>query len=260
MASMGLVSPPPFVRLAAHPVRWRLLTELAGSDLRVRELVALVRKPQNLVSYHLRLLRLGGLVTARRSSADARDSYYRLDLDRCAHALRSSGDALHPALLAASPGATSSVEVRQLFRVSVLFACTGNSARSPIAEALLRDRTDDRVDVASAGSDPKPRLHPHAVRVLNERYGIDLAKQLPRHLDTFAGRQFDYVITLCDRVREVCPELGDASHRVHWSIPDPAAATVHDQPDYSEFVRTAAEIDTRVRHLITKLALKEAQP
>ena len=98
------------------------------------------------------------------------------------------------------------------------------------------------------------------MRVLDERYGIDLAKQLPRHLDTFAGRQFDYIITLCDKVREVCLEIGDAAHRVHWSIPDPAAATVHDQPDYSEFVRTAAEIDTRVRHLITKLALKEAQP
>jgi protein-tyrosine-phosphatase len=142
----------------------------------------------------------------------------------------------------------------------VLFACTGNSARSPIAEALLRDRTDDRVEVASAGSDPKPRLHPHAVRVLDERYGIDVARQLPRHVDAMAGRQFDYVITLCDRVREVCPEIGGASHRAHWSIPDPAAATVQDQPDYSEFVRTAAEIDTRIRHLITKLAIKEAQP
>ena len=112
----------------------------------------------------------------------------------------------------------------------MLFACTGNSARSPIAEALLRDRTDDRVEVASAGSHPKPRLHPHAVRVLDERYGIDLAEQSPRHLDTFAGRRFDYVITLCDKVREVCPEIGDPSHRVHWSVPDPAAATVHDHP------------------------------
>ena len=87
----GMVGPgqaiPAFVRLAAHPLRWQLLTELAASDYRVRELVALVGQPQNLVSYHLRLLRDGGLVTAARSSFDGRDSYYHLDLDRCADAL-----------------------------------------------------------------------------------------------------------------------------------------------------------------------------
>ena len=81
-----------------HPVRWRLLTALAGSDHRVRELVQLVGQPQNLVSYHLRLLRRGGLVTARRSSFDARDSYYHLDLDRCSAELATTGAALHPAL------------------------------------------------------------------------------------------------------------------------------------------------------------------
>ena len=89
---------PVFVRLAAHPLRWRLLTELAASDRRVRELVELAGQPQSLISYHLRLLRGGGLVTARRSSFDARDSYYHLDLERCAQALRAVGIALHPAL------------------------------------------------------------------------------------------------------------------------------------------------------------------
>src|SRR4051794_34460939 len=91
-------APPTFVRLAAHPVRWPLRGELADSDYRVRELVARVDEPQNLVSYHLRLLRDGGLVTARRSSFDGRDSYYHLDLDRCADELIASGAALHPAL------------------------------------------------------------------------------------------------------------------------------------------------------------------
>ena len=75
--------PPPFVRLAAHPVRWRLLQELVQSDRAVRELTSLVDEPQNLVSYHLRLLRDGGLVTAHRSSADGRDSYYAIDLVAC---------------------------------------------------------------------------------------------------------------------------------------------------------------------------------
>ena len=99
MVPSGTVAAPPaFVRLAAHPLRWRLLTELADSDYRVRELVTLVGQPQNLVSYHLRLLRDGGLVTATRSSFDGRDSYYHLDLDRCAEALAATGAALHPAL------------------------------------------------------------------------------------------------------------------------------------------------------------------
>ena len=74
MVPSGHTAPPEFVRLAAHPVRWQLLTELATGDLRVRELVSLVDQPQNLVSYHLRLLRTGGLVGVGRSSFDRRDS------------------------------------------------------------------------------------------------------------------------------------------------------------------------------------------
>ncbi|WP_262401572.1 ArsR family transcriptional regulator [Actinomadura sp. CNU-125] len=164
---------PPFVRLAAHPLRWRLLTELAAGDLRVRELTALTDAPQNLVSYHLRQLRDGGLVAAHRSSFDGRDSYYRLDLDRCAQALADTGTALHPGLgratSTAPPGAEQSWPDR-----TVLFVCSGNSARSPIAEALLRHRTGGRITVTSAGSRPEPSIHPLAVRVLRERHGIDI--------------------------------------------------------------------------------------
>src|SRR6266545_5605075 len=154
--------PPAFVRLAAHPLRWELLTALAEGDLRVRELVSRVGEPQNLVSYHLRLLRDGGLVTATRSSFDGRDSYYHLDLDRCADALASTGTALHPALRRQPSPRIPMVELRRSPRVGVLFVCTGNSARSPIAEALLRHHTGGQVEVASAGSRPKPRLHTNA--------------------------------------------------------------------------------------------------
>ena len=76
-------APPGFLRLAGHPVRWRLLTELARTDRQVRELTGLLGQPQSLVSYHLGQLRAGGLVSARRSSADGRDSYYRIELARC---------------------------------------------------------------------------------------------------------------------------------------------------------------------------------
>src|ERR1051325_7680385 len=113
-------APPAFVRLVAHPLRWKLLTELADSDYRVRELVTLLDQPQNLVSYHLRLLRNGGLVTATRSSFDGRDSYYHLDLDRCAEALTESGAALHPALRLDRPPPALPVHGRP---VAVLFVC-----------------------------------------------------------------------------------------------------------------------------------------
>ncbi|MFK4040003.1 metalloregulator ArsR/SmtB family transcription factor [Nonomuraea wenchangensis] len=244
MELSGRAVPPPFVRLAAHEVRWRLLSVLAHGDLRVRELVALLGEPQNLVSYHLRLLRSAGLVTARRSSFDGRDSYYHLDLERCADALAATGAALHPALRL-FPAEAAEAAGTPAGTPSVLFLCTGNSARSPVAEALLRHRSGGHAEVTSAGSHPKAHLHPHAVRVLRLRYDIDVADQRPRGLDTLTGRRFDYVISLCDKVREVCPDFGGHPRRLHWSIPDPAA----DQDGYPAFDRTAAEIDTRVRHL-----------
>lgn len=252
MASSNQATPA-FVRLAAHPLRWRLLTELADSDYRVRELVTLVGEPQNLVSYHLRLLRDGGLVTATRSSFDGRDSYYHLDLDRCADALADTGAALHPALRREPAPRIPPVDLRRSPRVGVLFVCTGNSARSPIAEALLRHRTGGQVEVASAGSRPKPRLHPNAVRALHDEFGIDITGQRPRHLDTVTGRRFDYVISLCDKAREACPDFPDHPRRVHWSIPDPAAAGDTDQTSYPAFQHTAADIDTRIRHLLPVL-------
>jgi len=253
-----VAEPPAFVRLASHPLRWALMRALAESDLRVRELTARVGESQNLVSYHLRLLRDAGLVTTTRSTYDGRDTYYHLDLDRCAHGLAETGAALHPVLRPA-PVAPA---VRPPRRTAVLFVCTGNSARSPIAEALLRLRLGGRVTVTSAGTRPKPDLHPHAVRVLREGFGIDVADQRPRHLDTVAARRFDHVITLCDKAREACPEFRDDPRRTHWSVPDPATTRVPDQ-GYRAFQAVAADIDMRVRHLLPVLAdppPQEVQP
>src|SRR3954471_15678734 len=98
-SAFAATSPPPrFLRLAADPLRWRLLTELAHSDRRVGELCALAGRRQSLVSYHLRRLRDGGLVTMRRSAADGRDTYYVLELERCGELLAGAGAALHPGL------------------------------------------------------------------------------------------------------------------------------------------------------------------
>ena len=146
--------------------------------------MVLIDEPQSLVSYHLRLLREGGLVIARRSSADRRDSYYTIDLIACRESLQSAGSALHPSLrlAAAAPGYPRTGGTRR--RPRVLFLCTGNSARSQIAEALLERMSAGSIHAVSAGSHPKP-LHPNAVRVLRS-YGIDISANRTKHLDEFA--------------------------------------------------------------------------
>jgi len=242
----GESSPPPFLRLAGHPLRWSLLTELARSDRRVGELCTLAGRRQSLVSYHLRQLRDGGLVSMRRSAADGRDTYYVLDLASCGDLLSSAGVSLHPALAPTRPPRARREPGSRPARV--LFLCTGNSARSQIAEALAEQLSDGAVSAASAGSHPKP-LHPNAVRVMRER-GIDLAGRRSKHLSEFAAQRFDYVISLCDRVREVCPELPDWPEPIHWSIPDPSREPGSDEETLPAFERTATELCTRIGFLI----------
>jgi len=240
-----------FLRLAGHPLRWRLLRELAGRDRRVNELTGLLGEPQNLVSYHLGQLRSGRLVSARRSSADRRDLYYTVDLARFAGLLAETGRSLHPGLRleAAPPGRSRDIADAPVRRL--LFLCTGNSARSQMAEALARTRSAGRVQARSAGSRPKP-LHPNAVRVMREA-GIDVASHRPRHLEVFAAESFDLVITLCDRVREVCPEFPGHPGYIHWSIPDPAASGGSDEQTYPVFRQVAAELETRIGFLLAGL-------
>ena len=239
-------SPPRFLRLAGPPLRWQLLSELARSDRRVGELCELADRRQSLVSYHLRQLRDGGLVSLRRSSADGRDTYYVLDLARCGDLLTGAGAALHPALAPAmparTPGRDGSTPVR------ILFLCTGNSARSQMAEALCGQLSDGAVSAVSAGSHPKP-VHRNAVRVMQDR-GIDLSQRRSKHLSEFAGRRFDYVISLCDRVREVCPEFPGAPELIHWSIADPACEPGRDEATLPAFEDTAAELETRIGFLV----------
>jgi ArsR family transcriptional regulator, arsenate/arsenite/antimonite-responsive transcriptional repressor / arsenate reductase (thioredoxin) len=239
-------SPPRFLRLAGHPLRWRLLSELARSDRRVGELCELAGQRQSLVSYHLRQLRDGGVVSARRSLADGRDTYYTLELARCGELLVSAGASLHPGLESAvgsHPG-----RGRRVGRARVLFLCTGNSARSQMAEALAEQRSAGAVRAASAGSRPKP-LHPNAVRVMRDR-GIDLGDRRSKHLSEFTGRRFTYVISLCDRVREICPEFPGTPQAIHWSVRDPAREPGTDDETLPAFERTATELETRIGFLL----------
>jgi protein-tyrosine-phosphatase len=85
-------------------------------------------------------------------------------------------------------------------------------------------------------------------------YGIDISPQRTHHLDEYLADHFDWVITLCDRVREVCPEFPGHPQAIHWSIADPGAATGTDAETYPTFQRTAAELDTRIRYFLPQLA------
>ena len=120
-----------------------------------------------------------------------------------------------------------------------------------MAEALCERLSGGAVSAVSAGSAPKP-LHPNAVRVMGAR-GIDISGGRPKHLSEFAGRRFDYVISLCDRVREVCPEFPGGPELIHWSIPDPAREPGPDDETLPAFERTAAELETRIGFLIEEI-------
>lgn len=243
---------PDFLKLLAHDIRWSLVSALARSDYRVNELVRLLDQPMNLVSYHLKQLRDQHLVTERRSSADGRDVYYSLDLDLLRTRYFAAGTALHPTLNSADSAQADAIHDREPTRV--LFLCTHNSARSQMAEGIMRHLGDGSVTAFSAGSQPA-EVHPDAVRA-TAAIGVDISRQQSKHLDTFAGQSFDYIITVCDRVREVCPIFPNDPEQIHWSFADPAAV---EEPVAREraFQQTAQQLVTRTRHLLSVL---EQQP
>ena len=247
--AMVLTAPPPsFLKLLAHELRWRIMEALARSDRRVQELVRLVGEPHNLVSYHLRQLRSHGLVSERRSAADARDVYYRLDLDRMRGLFFAAGESLHPGF-AERPGTAATNEDATSTRpVRVLFLCAHNSARSQMAEAILRELGGRRIEVSSAGTEVT-RVHPLAVREMAER-GMDIGGQRSKHMDEFLGERFDFVVTVCDNARESCPIFPGDPERIHWSIPDPSAIEGEESARRAAFKRAADELTTRIRYLL----------
>jgi ArsR family transcriptional regulator, arsenate/arsenite/antimonite-responsive transcriptional repressor / arsenate reductase (thioredoxin) len=250
--SGAALSPPQFFQLVADPQRWRLLAELAQSDRNVTELTLILGRPQNLLSYHLAELRRAGVVTARKSSADRRDSYYRVDLLRCGHLMGEASRALHPALYLRPQPAPPQAMRRTGRAPVVLFLCTGNSARSQMAEALLERCSGHTVKARSAGSHPKP-LHPNAVRAMAE-LGLDISGRPTKHFRRFARTRFDHVITLCDKVKEICPEFPGQPTTAHWSTPDPASEGTTDEETYPAFLSVALELEARIGFLLAQIA------
>jgi protein-tyrosine-phosphatase len=246
--SSQITDTPDFLNLIGHKVRWQLLQTLALTDMHVQELVDTVKQPQNLVSYHLRKLSQHGILREHRSIADGREIYYSLDLERLRVSYFSIAGSLHPALDIDLDVKTQVKDFDPKAITRVLFLCTHNSARSQIAEAILRSRSDNRIEVHSAGSEPT-EIHPFAIRALAEM-SIDISGQSSKDIQQFLGQQFDYIITVCDRAKESCPVFPGDPIRIHWSFPDPADAEGTEEQRFKAFKETTIQLMTRVSYLL----------
>jgi thioredoxin type arsenate reductase len=237
---------PEFIKLLAPEIRWQIVQLLKAGDQRVQELVERLDQPKNLLSYHLKQLRDHALVSYRRSDADRRDYYYSLNIPHLQALYQQTGEELY----LAAPDSAEAFAGIQNYRwtppVRVLFLCTHNSARSQMAEGLMRQLGGTNAEVYSAGSAPAG-VHPYAVEVIADM-GIDISQQQSQHLDAFLDQAFDYVITVCDNVREVCPTFPNNVETVHWSFPDPLAAPSDEQ--LQVFQQTAASLAERIQYFM----------
>lgn len=130
----------------------------------------------------------------------------------------------------------------------VLFLCTHNSARSQMAEGILRHLGGDRVEVHSAGT-VATRVHPLAIAAMAEK-GIEISGQRSKHIDELAGQAFDYVVTVCDNARESCPLFLRAPEQIHWSIADPSAVEGDEATRAHAFRVASDELMTRIRDFL----------
>lgn len=128
----------------------------------------------------------------------------------------------------------------------VLFLCTHNSARSQMAEGLLRWLTKGDVEVHSAGTE-ETHVKLEAVQAMQD-LGVDISDQFSKTLDGFVQQRFDYVITVCDHANETCPFFPHAEHRVHWSIEDPSAVTSSPDARLRAFCETRDELQQRIEN------------
>ena len=127
----------------------------------------------------------------------------------------------------------------------VLILCTGNSARSQMAEGLLRHLAGDRTEVFSAGSKPSV-VNLYAIRAMHKR-GIDISEQRSKHLSEYLEQPFDYVITVCDQAAETCPIFPGKAQRIHWSFPDPAAVEGGEAERLASFRQVRDDLETTLR-------------
>jgi protein-tyrosine-phosphatase len=230
------------LKLLADDTRWKLLQALRHSDRQATELATLCQVPNNLVSYHLGLLRQAGLVQIHRSDADARVFYYGLDLTALQLSYRQIGSAfLLPEV----------VKIPTSSPATVVFLCTHNSARSQMAEGWLRHLSAGTLIARSAGVTPT-NLHPMAVQAMAE-VGIDIGYQRAKGLDNLEGHP-DIVVTVCDLAREQCSAELQRLPALHWSITDPVKAKGEEGERFEVFRNVRDQLRIRVQGLLSSIS------
>jgi len=141
-------------------------------------------------------------------------------------------------------------------RLRVIFVCTGNSARSQMAEALLRRDAGDRFEVVSAGVDPRG-VDPMTITAL-DKVGIEIRDARSKSVGEFLGQRFDYVITVCDRARAICPVFPGGSQTLHWGIDDPAETTGTEAERQEAFDRALRELAGRIRAFVPQATRQQS--
>ncbi len=208
------------LKVLADDTRWRIIRILRFGDYQVSELVERLQQPQNLISYHLGILRQAGFVQLHRSDADGRVLFYSLSHTQLRTGLAQVAAALQlsvpdPATLPAVP---------------LLFLCTGNSIRSQMAEAWVRHLSGGRIPVQSAGNRPQ-QIHPLTYVVMQE-VGLDLSQHRSKGLEVLNHFPAQIGVSVCDFAREDCPTFLRVPVLLHWSIPQPER--LHRQSGSSE--------------------------
>jgi arsenate reductase len=138
-----------------------------------------------------------------------------------------------------------------LMKRRVLILCTGNSARSQMAEGLLRSLAGDYIDVFSAGTKPSV-VNPLAIQVMAERQ-LDIRHHRSKHVDEFQNQPFDEVITVCDQAAETCPIFPGRARRIHWSFPDPAAVNGDEEQRRRAFREVRDAIEAHLREWLVTI-------
>lgn len=242
-----------FFKTLADETRLTIVRLLMYTDLRAGELIDRLQLPPNAVSYHLKQLRTCGLLRDRRSSLDARDVYYSVNLTRLQALYTTAGTTLHPGMTAPNDEPEAEHVEQALPKLErplrILYLCTHNRARSQLAEGFTRFLAVGQVEVSSAGNQPST-IHPLTVEMLEEM-GIDTTTMSSKLMDQFCDQQFDYIITTCDRIRESCPTFPGDARQVHWSFPDPSEVEGDDEARRQAFRTTRREMLTRIRYLLS---------
>lgn len=232
--------------------RIRLLKLLQQRELCVCELMQALNMTQPRVSRNLRILKDAGLVKDRREGLWV---HYSLDESSfnvfAGQMLKLLKDWLNDdeTVNKDMENLKKAVRLSAKDKVQVLFICTGNSARSQIAEGLLRMQAQDMADVYSGGTEPQKDVHPLAKKVMEE-HGIDLSLHYAKGLDRFLNKKFDIIVTVCDKARQTCPIFPGNAIRYHWNLDDPSAVEGNEEKRLSVFRKTFEEISKRIPELI----------